>query len=195
MQTILDLVNEPHVPWMLVLIALLNRVGVTMVRDAPKQRAWGERIAGAAFCAYCAYAISSFGPISAEDFVWIVVRGLLACGVVLGSAWIVLAVEGSVYDNAIAPVLASGRLWAARIAVERAMRRYAAAATKAELRAKRQTKQQLLEEVTEVDKDFELRIRTLREIEMPEDARQIWETKLTNERINELGRRLLGRRK
>jgi hypothetical protein len=132
---------------------------------------------------------------TAEDFVWIVARGLLTCGVALGSAWIVLAVEGSLFENAISPILASGRRWAVRLAVEREMRRHAAAAKAAERRAKQRTKDGLAEEVTEIDEDFQLRLRTLRDIEMPEDARQIWETKLTNDRINELGRRILGRRK
>lgn len=92
MKLLRDLIDEPDLGWLVILISLLAWVGSTMIGGRTDLRARAYRIAAGVFAVYCLYAICAFRPQRAEEFVWVVVRGILASGVALGSASIVMSV-------------------------------------------------------------------------------------------------------
>lgn len=99
MNTFLDLVNNPYSLWTIFLILLLTAIGSKMVESRPRLRLAGHRIATAALIGYGLYGIHELQPSDAEALVGIVLRGLIAFGLTLGAAWIVLAANGFVYQH------------------------------------------------------------------------------------------------
>src|SRR5207249_3925444 len=52
----------------------------------------GLRLAAVAFVAFCIYGYLRLKPTDAQGLLWIAVRGLLAAGLALGVAWILLPI-------------------------------------------------------------------------------------------------------
>jgi hypothetical protein len=99
MEVVLNILDHPDPCSLVVLIGLLAWVGNVMTRNISRVRTWGEWACGAAFVGYCIYAIWTFAPVTAGEFLEIVIRGLFAAGLTLGFSWVVLASAVFVYAN------------------------------------------------------------------------------------------------
>jgi hypothetical protein len=118
---LLHIVNDGNavaVSWLIVILAC---VGSKMVESSIAARQWGWRSSAAAFVAYSIYGSVTFHPAEVEDWIHIVIRGLLAGGLTLGTSWIVLAVLATVW-NLLAQLAARSEARARRLAVERSLR-------------------------------------------------------------------------
>ena len=110
LRSALEMVDRGDPCALVFLIAILTCVGAKMVGSRLDLRSWGTRIASGAFVAYCVYGQISFHPGTAEDWIHITLRGLLAAGLVLGFSWINLAVSAFVNQHVIAPTVAKFRI-------------------------------------------------------------------------------------
>ena len=99
MRTVLELINNPDPCSTVLLIVLLTGIGSKMIESCPDLRAWGYRVAAVALVVYGVYGVMTFHPTTADQLVGIVLRGLIAFGVVLGLFWIVFAIQGFIYQH------------------------------------------------------------------------------------------------
>lgn len=104
MTPILDLV-QGDICSTLVLVLLLVLVGAAMVGSKPVLHQWGKRLAAAAGVGWVLYGASVDRPTSAADWTGLVLQSLLASGLMLGTAWVVLCVLGFLSAYTAAPLL------------------------------------------------------------------------------------------
>ncbi len=91
MTTLLEMLDHGDARSLLFLIAILSLVGSKMTETSDSVQRWGWRLAAAAFLAYAVYAGIVQQPAAAEDWVGVILRGLLAGGLALGFSWIALS--------------------------------------------------------------------------------------------------------
>jgi hypothetical protein len=91
MESILNLIDEGNFISLLLLIGVVAFVGQKMVESQPTLHQWGWRLAAGAFIAYAVYAGVGQQPADPEDWISVVLRGLLAGGLALGLSWIILS--------------------------------------------------------------------------------------------------------
>jgi hypothetical protein len=119
MSVILRMIDDLREPIQLVaLTALLCWIGGYMLAGRDDLRAWGYRLAGFSFCAYNVYGIWNFEPDSADQFLGIVIRALIAAFLARGFFSIVLAVLGFIYRTMVARALERARRRAEQLAYE-----------------------------------------------------------------------------
>lgn len=125
MDRILDILNDGNLCYLMLLIGILASIGQRVAAAQPRLHLLGLRLAFAAFLAYCAYAAVRFSPRSAEEFVGIALRGLLAAGLALGLSWTLLPAAAFVYCYTLGPFFGKVGEWsraAFRSAAERRAR-------------------------------------------------------------------------
>lgn len=88
----------PDLVWVPVLCWLLCWVGRSMIGTDAVRRARGYKIAAGCMIVFAVVKIVVEWPSSSRALVWVTVRGLLGYWLVLGLAWIGLAVEGAVRE-------------------------------------------------------------------------------------------------
>jgi hypothetical protein len=108
MNVVIEIINDPT-PATFLLIGLLVAIGAKAIEGFPELRPWGRRVAAAALAAYSVHSIRIAQPTTAEELVGILFRGLMASGLALGLAWIVLAIQGFTHRHTTAPALATFR--------------------------------------------------------------------------------------
>jgi len=79
---------------LIVVIAILYLVGSKMAQNQPRFYHWGPRIAVGVFVVFAFLKVTELETPTARGLLWAVVGALLAAGLVLGPAWIVLAIGG-----------------------------------------------------------------------------------------------------
>jgi hypothetical protein len=114
----LQLIDNADPCSLLFLITLLLGIGVRFSGGDRNVQIWGIRIAAFTFLAYAAHAMYSSLPLTTADWITLVIRSLTAAGLVLGPAWILLAV-GAFASRQVVPALArlASRLASARPSV------------------------------------------------------------------------------
>jgi hypothetical protein len=99
--SILEAINLDEFVPIVVLIFLLEVVGNQMIAFRPETRRWALRLAAAAFIGYALAALGVWPPHEAWDVVAIVMRAMLAGGLVLAISKIALTAAGFLYDRTI----------------------------------------------------------------------------------------------
>ena len=94
MTYISNLIDEGDYCPLIIVIVILCVVGSKMVQSQPALYAWGVRIATGAFAVFGVVNVAELESPTSQDLLWAVVGALLAAGLVLGPAWIVLAIGG-----------------------------------------------------------------------------------------------------
>jgi hypothetical protein len=107
METVLNFVDLHEFVPLVLLICLLYCVGQQMVTPNSGTLRWARRLAAVSFIAYGIAAIATFGPDSVTEFFWIAFRSLLASGLVLGLALILLPVVVFVFHHTLARAFAT----------------------------------------------------------------------------------------
>ena len=92
MTTIVQIINAGDFCSTAFLAFFLFCIGGKMVEGRPTLCQWGKRIAAAAFLFYVVHEAYASQPIDASGWIGVLLRGLLAGGMVLGLAWIALTV-------------------------------------------------------------------------------------------------------
>ena len=92
MQNILTMIDQSDAASLLVLIGLLAFVGSKMAEHDATLRQWGRRIAAGAFVAYGVLGVAFLPAADVQDWLHVAFRGLLAAGLALGLAWVLLPV-------------------------------------------------------------------------------------------------------
>lgn len=103
--SILEAINLQESVPIVVLIFLLTIVGNQMIAFRPETHRWALRLAAAAFIGYALAALGTWPPAEAWDVVAIVVRAMLACGLVLAISKIALTAVGFLYDRTLGDYL------------------------------------------------------------------------------------------
>ena len=94
MDVLLQLVEDSDFLTLAFLIGLLAFVGRKMIESRPDLIPWGLRCAACVLILYSGYTLFHSSHYDASGLVGIFVRGLLAAGLTLGTAWIFLAAIG-----------------------------------------------------------------------------------------------------
>jgi len=84
---------------LVVVIAILYGIGTRMVDSHPLLRLWGTRIAVAVFVVFVVADVAEAGSPTAHELLWAVLCALLAAGLAVGPAWIILAIAGFLHGN------------------------------------------------------------------------------------------------
>ena len=94
METILEIIESEDVIALVFLICLLCAIGRKMIEGHPRLRQLSIRFSFLAMIVYCAY--TGYLWEAADPVLWssIVLRGLVAAGLMLGTCWIFLGVLG-----------------------------------------------------------------------------------------------------
>lgn len=103
MQSLYDFVASADYCTSLALIAILTCLGHHLAQSWPDGYVWGPRSAVGAFLLYAAYGLGQDEPITVEGLLFLTLRALLAAGLVLGPAWIVLALAGFLQTQLVEP--------------------------------------------------------------------------------------------
>ncbi len=90
-------------------ILLLTFVGGRMVDRSPLLQLWGWRLAAAAFVVYAAYAILLSRATDPAELAVVLIRAIIAAGLVLGLAWVLLPFAAFLIQTFGARPLRSGR--------------------------------------------------------------------------------------
>lgn len=109
MNKILDLIDEPDFCALPVFILVLVVVGKQMAGENRVPLQWSARLSAAALIAYAIHAGLVFGPSTAEDWIGVMIRGLLATGLTFGICLILLAIAAFIYRHVFASPLAKVR--------------------------------------------------------------------------------------
>lgn len=110
LEIVLRMVDAGDFCSLVLLIVILNAVGAKMAGSRPDLRAWSIRVCAGAFVAYCIYGYLRLHPETADDWIGITLRGLLAAGLVHGVVSIGFAVCGFLAQHLVAPLVAKLRL-------------------------------------------------------------------------------------
>jgi hypothetical protein len=102
MDSVLRIIENADVCATPVLILILAAVGSKMVSTQPTLRQWGVRLAAAAFIAYAIYGGITHEPTTADEWVFVLIHGLVAGGITVGFAWIFLASIHFIYRHLLA---------------------------------------------------------------------------------------------
>jgi hypothetical protein len=102
MTLLFKMLDEPDLA-LLIVIGLLMVIGSAMIANNPQRKRSGNRIACAAFLAYCAYGSCTRSPQGAEDLLGILVSAVLALWLAKGCALVGLAVVGYVNERFAVP--------------------------------------------------------------------------------------------
>lgn len=105
MHDIIDALNHADFCSAILLIALLTFVGQRMVAGENNLQCWGLRLAAVAFVGFCAHGCLSSRVADLQAWLEIAVRGVLAAGLMLGAAWILLPIGAFVYRHTIGLLL------------------------------------------------------------------------------------------
>lgn len=109
MTNVLEILDQGDACSLLFLIAILWLVGSKMTEGNDSIQRWGWRLAAGAFIAYAAYAGMAQQPAAPEDWIGVVLRGLLAGGLTLGFSSIILSVAAFVLRHPFAFIRARTR--------------------------------------------------------------------------------------
>jgi hypothetical protein len=104
MNVLRELIDEPDVGWLVILIVLLIWIGSKTMARRMYLQSPAHRLAVGVFVLYCSYALYAFTPHRAEELVWIVIRALLASGIALGVGYIVLPIVDFLFRESMAQV-------------------------------------------------------------------------------------------
>lgn len=100
-------------PCSLTLLALLLIfIGGKIVADKPHLYLWGLRLAVAGFVGFTAYQLLRYPFPQAEELLGFALRSLLAAGLILGVAWIILPLAGFIYAHTLGAGWQHFRSWA-----------------------------------------------------------------------------------
>jgi hypothetical protein len=91
MTALLQTLDEGDFMTILIVIGILAWVGGMMAHPGTAIRHWGWRMAGAGFVAYAIYAGVVLRPQEPEQWIHILLRGLLAGGLLMTLSWILLS--------------------------------------------------------------------------------------------------------
>jgi len=101
MNYVTGLIDEGNLCGLLAVLLIMAGVGQRMVQNQQELQLWGVRIAAIAFVVFTIMRIIEFGVPTTSDLLSALMVGLLAGALVLGPAWIGLAIWDS-YTNTIA---------------------------------------------------------------------------------------------
>jgi len=110
---ILDWINLDEFLTLVVLICLLVFTARQMARPDSLVYRQARRLAGATIVLYAALGIHAWGLSSARDLLVILIRALLAAGVVFGTSTIILAVVHQVVGDPLTAIASKYRQWTA----------------------------------------------------------------------------------
>jgi hypothetical protein len=99
-----DLIDSGNACSLLFLIAILVAVGRQMAGESSNVLKWSARLAATGFLAYLAYGAITFQPATAEDWIGVIIRGLLTAGLTYSIALIVLSVVAFLRHNLLIPL-------------------------------------------------------------------------------------------
>ena len=91
MTHISNLIEQSDYCPLILLIAILCFIGSKVVETRPGLRTWGVRIAVATFVSFAIMKVAEVESHTAQSLLWAVVSAMFAAGLVLGPAWIILA--------------------------------------------------------------------------------------------------------
>jgi hypothetical protein len=133
MEPFIDFINHADFCGTLVLISFLWFVGSKAVERHPALHRVGCQFAAIGFLAYALYSAFALCPTTPDEFLGVGLRGLLAGGLIAGTAWIILPLLAYVYDHTFGPLI-SGVRSCIRVARQRHAERRAKAQDEARRR-------------------------------------------------------------